>query len=139
MSDFTLDDIRAAAEVKYASMKIPVEGGTLQLRNPLRLTKEERAELTKAQVAMSEEADRRQAAVDEWEQAAKEANEAGDPEPEAPDFDEADQFDNLAQIIRAVADDDTRASQFIAALGNDLALAATVMSLYRETVQPGEA
>lgn len=55
MASFTLDDIRAAADAKYGSTDIPFGDETLVLRNPLRLSKEERKALTSIQE--SEDAD----------------------------------------------------------------------------------
>jgi len=48
MANFTLDDIRAAAEAKYGSTEIELADGTVcKLINPLRLPKLKRDELTK--------------------------------------------------------------------------------------------
>lgn len=50
MANFTLDDIRAAAEAKYGSTDIDLGGGEiLRLVNPLRLSKEKRDRLTSIQ------------------------------------------------------------------------------------------
>jgi len=50
MANFTLDDIRAAAEAKYGSTDIDMgEHGILSLVNPLRLPKEKRDALSKIQ------------------------------------------------------------------------------------------
>jgi hypothetical protein len=46
MATFSLDDIRAAADAKYGSTDIQLdEKTTVVLRNPLRLSKDERGEL----------------------------------------------------------------------------------------------
>lgn len=48
MANFTLDDIRAAADKKYGSMKIDLgDDGIVELLNPLRLPKEKRDALGK--------------------------------------------------------------------------------------------
>lgn len=52
----TLDDIRAAAEAKYGSYDIDLgDGRTLVMRNPLRLNKDERAQLTALQTTTDED------------------------------------------------------------------------------------
>ncbi|MEU6056985.1 phage tail assembly protein [Streptomyces sp. NPDC047097] len=50
MATFTLDDIRAAADARYGSTDIEIDPETtVVLRNPLRLSKEERTELAALQ------------------------------------------------------------------------------------------
>lgn len=49
MANFTLDDIRAAAEAKYGSTDIETSKGTTKLVNPLRLSKTKRNKLTSIQ------------------------------------------------------------------------------------------
>ncbi|MFE4451419.1 phage tail assembly protein [Streptomyces sp. NPDC056796] len=50
MATFSLDDIRAAADAKYGSTDIQLDEKTLVvLRNPLRLSKAERDELSELQ------------------------------------------------------------------------------------------
>lgn len=55
MSAYTLDDIRAAAEAKYASTDIQVGDTTVRLINALRLPKEKRAALMSIQDDMEAE------------------------------------------------------------------------------------
>ncbi|MFC4334088.1 phage tail assembly protein [Salininema proteolyticum] len=55
MAEHSLDDIRAAAEAKYGSMTIAVGSSTVELRNPLRLSKTKRSHLTDIQERMGEE------------------------------------------------------------------------------------
>ena len=50
----SLDDIRAAADKKYASVPIDFGTGTVELVNPLRLSQEERDILTSIQEALGE-------------------------------------------------------------------------------------
>jgi hypothetical protein len=45
MANFSLDDIRAAAEKKYGATVIDLGGETITLLNPLRVSKENREEL----------------------------------------------------------------------------------------------
>jgi hypothetical protein len=49
MPQLTLDDIRAAAEAKYGSTDIAVDGRTVRLLNPLRLPKKRRDALMAVQ------------------------------------------------------------------------------------------
>lgn len=50
MAQFTLDDIRAAADAKYGSTDIELKDGTVvKLLNPLRLPKDNRDQLVKLQ------------------------------------------------------------------------------------------
>lgn len=56
MSTFTLDDIVAAAEKKYANVVIPFgDGDSVTLVNAMRLSKEKRAELVALQDALGED------------------------------------------------------------------------------------
>ncbi|MEV4642773.1 phage tail assembly protein [Actinoplanes sp. NPDC049548] len=56
MSNFTLDDIRAAAEAKYGSTDIALdETTTVRLLNPLRLSKENRTALIAVQEKMRDD------------------------------------------------------------------------------------
>jgi hypothetical protein len=55
MASYTLDDIRAAADTKYAATEFPFGDDTLVLRNALRLSKEERKELNKIQDSIKED------------------------------------------------------------------------------------
>ncbi len=53
MSTFSLDDIRAAADKKYASVKITFGNEVLEMLNPLRLPEDRRNKL----IALQEELD----------------------------------------------------------------------------------
>lgn len=55
MASFSLDDIRAAAEAKYGATEINFGTDVCRLLNPLRLSKEKRAELLKIQDQMDGE------------------------------------------------------------------------------------
>lgn len=56
MAQFSLDDIRSAAEAKYGSCDIVIdERTTAKLVNPLRLSKDKRAKLMSLQDALDEE------------------------------------------------------------------------------------
>jgi hypothetical protein len=56
MSTFTLDDIVAAADKKYANVVIPFgDGDSVTLLNALRLKKEKRSELIELQDALGED------------------------------------------------------------------------------------
>ncbi|MFF3017116.1 phage tail assembly protein [Streptomyces sp. NPDC057939] len=55
MASYSLDAIRAAAEARYGSTDIELDGDTVRLLNPLRLRKEKRTELTQLQDHMSGE------------------------------------------------------------------------------------
>ncbi|UZJ23715.1 phage tail assembly protein [Rhodococcus antarcticus] len=114
MSNFTLDNIRAAADAKYASTSIEVsESDTVVLLNPLRLTKERRAALSAIQTEMS-----------------------GDDDEDAA---EVDQVDAFQRSIRCVADSKRGAELLITAIGDDLATLAEVFETYGSETQVGEA
>lgn len=55
MTAFSLDEIRAAADVKYSSTDITFGDDTLVLRNALRLSKAERKDLSEIQDAIKED------------------------------------------------------------------------------------
>jgi len=56
MANFTLDDIRKAADAKYASTNIDLgDGFTVELLNPLRLAKADRDVLTEISDRMEED------------------------------------------------------------------------------------
>lgn len=46
MPNITLEDIRQAAEAKYGSTTITVKGGNVELVNPIRLSKQDRDQLS---------------------------------------------------------------------------------------------
>lgn len=107
MANFTLDDIRAAAEAKYGSTNIDLgNGDTLSLVNPLRLPKDKRDRLT----AIQKEIDGGK-----------------------------DQGDAMKDALRIVADSQEKCERFLAIVGDDLAMLATVFSAYVSGSQLGEA
>lgn len=57
MASFTLEDIHAAADKKYASTEFPFGDEVLVLRNALRLSKEERKAMTDIQDSIKEDPD----------------------------------------------------------------------------------
>lgn len=110
--NFTLDDIRAAAEKKYGNFKVEIGGGeVVELRNALRLAKDERKELNRLQSDLDQD---------------------GEDE-------DADQGDSMAKVLRLVASDTKQADKLIAAIGDDLTVLAELFSQYVEATQPGEA
>ncbi|MEU8133236.1 phage tail assembly protein [Streptodolium elevatio] len=110
MATFTLDAIRQAADAKYGSTDIDLgDGTTVILRNPLRLSKEERTELASLQDNLDTE--------DEG----------------------VDQADVLADAIRLVAKDKRPVEKLIKLIDGDLALLAQVFESYSAGTQVGEA
>ncbi|MET8111180.1 phage tail assembly protein [Streptomyces prasinus] len=110
MASYTLDDIRTAADAKYSSTDITVdEKTTVHLLNPLRLSKEKRAEL----VALQDRLDSDDKGVDQQEV--------------------------LAEAIRLVADHPKKADVLLSAVGDDLALLAQIFETYGKGAQVGEA
>jgi hypothetical protein len=111
MSAYTLDDIRAAAEKKYASTDITVGDTTVTLVNVLRLPKEKRDVFTSLQEEMDSE-----------------------------DKDEdVDQAAKLADLLRLVAKNEKDADVLLDAIGDDLALLATIFEMYAKGTESGEA
>jgi len=142
MATFTLDDIRDAADKQFASLDIPLSGDRiLRLRNPLRLTSEERAELTAVQTAGSKERERIKALAAEYRTAveAHEADPENAPDPGTLNLPEVDQFGQLAKILTVVANDRTLCQELLNQLGGDVTLIATVVQQYNKVVEPGEA
>lgn len=108
---FTLDDIRAAADKKYAA--VPIKFGkdeTVNLLNPLRMSQEGRDVLAGIQ--------------DELDAAAQ----AG-----------TDQVELFQSALIAVAEDKKAARRLIGEIGGDLAVLAMVFETYLGGVQAGEA
>jgi hypothetical protein len=111
MANFTLDDIRAAAEAKYGSTDITLpDGFVVRLLNPLRLPKDNRTALLALQEAEAEEGTQ-----------------------------EKDQEEMLRESIRLVADTATGAERLIEHCGDDLTMLAIVFEKYGEGSQVGEA
>lgn len=107
---YTLDDIKAAAEKKYASMDITIEDEKVTLVNALRLSKQKRDALTATQDAMGEDGDA-----------------------------EVDQVERLRDAVRIVAATDKQADLLLDAIGDDLALLATIFETYAKGTESGEA
>ncbi len=117
MSVVTLDSIRAAAEAKYGSHDIALsETETVRLLNPLRLSKEKRAELTALQAELS--------GVD-----TEDAEAVAD----------LDQVDIFERMIRCVAENARLGEKLVEVIGGDLAILAEVIGGYSEGTQVGEA
>lgn len=113
MAVFTLDSIREAAEAKYGSTDIPfAEGKVVRLLNPLRLEKSKRRALMSIQDRLDSDKDEDK---------------------------DVDQEEVLIDAIHLVADDDQMATDFLAEIGNDLAVLAEVFSIYTKESQAGEA
>jgi len=110
----TLDSIRAAANAKYGSYDIAVdESTTVKLRNPLRLSKDERATLRELQERINAEPEEGQEAED--------------------------QGDLMAEAIRLVADHKPSANKMLREIGDDLAVLVQIFEGYIEGAQVGEA
>jgi hypothetical protein len=108
---YTLDDIRTAAEKKYASTEITVGDTNVVLVNLLRLPKEKRAIFESLQDEVNAEEDG-----------------------ESPD-----QADKLADLLRVVAATEKQADVLLDAIGDDLALLATIFETYAKGTESGEA
>lgn len=109
MASFSLDDIREAADLKYASTDIALgDGETVVMVNPLRLSKEKRKELMSIQDIIDGE-------------------------------EEIDQEDVLRNAIRLVSEDEGPAEKLIELVGDDLGVLAEIFSKYTEKNQVGEA
>jgi uncharacterized coiled-coil protein SlyX len=114
MSDYTLDQIRAAAEAKYGNLNITLEDDFVAtLLNPLRLSKTKRDELTRLQRSLKAEGDE-----DSTE--------------------DVDQEQVLRDILKVVAENVTAGNKLNKAL-RDLTEVAAVFESYSEVTQAGEA
>jgi hypothetical protein len=109
MSVHLLDDIRAAAEAKYGATEIDYGAGTVRLLNPLRLPKTRRDELREIQSRMDSDAD------------------------------DVDQEELLRDAVRCVAETPGQASGLLTAVGDDLAVLASVFEAYVGGTQVPEA
>lgn len=108
--NFTLDDIREAAEKKYGSVFITVEDTEVELVNVLRLKKDKR------DIIM---------------------NLAKDSEDDDNDIDAT--RDKLLEGLRAACRTKTQGDVLVEALGDDTALVAEVFAHYTKDTQAGEA
>lgn len=109
-NEFTLDNLRAVAQKKYASTVIPFgedNDDSVELVNPIRLDKKKRDQLLALQDALQE--------------------------------DDADQEELLSNALKLVAKDKAAAKRFLAEVDGDLALLATVFEHYSGEVELGEA
>lgn len=55
MATFTLEDIQSAADEKYGPTVVEYKGGSATFRTPIRMSKDERAQLVELHEAMNEE------------------------------------------------------------------------------------
>lgn len=110
-STFTLDDIRAAADQKYGATKIAIgEGDIVELRNYIRLDKDERAALKAYQ------------------------------EEKAPENETDEElFERLSGLIRILVSEQERASHLLNALQGKVDLLAEVIAKYMEDQKSGKA
>lgn len=110
MSNFKLDDIKAAAEAKYGSTTIEIaEGDSVKLLNPLRMTEAKRTALVAASKRLQDEGE------------------------------DANQSAAFDEIFMLIAENEIAAQKLIDALGDDLAMKAVVFEMYQEGTQAGEA
>jgi hypothetical protein len=113
MSSYTLDDIRAELDVKYAPVVIDVGGDELKLRPVLRLPKEDRSVVFRIMKTTEDN-----------------------------EMESAEDLDAmLATLIEllTVVSEGHRAALVESLVGDDLALALKLMELYNGSTQPGEA
>lgn len=112
-TQFTLDDIRAAAEREYGSKEIDLGNGkTVTLVNPLRLSKSKRDELTNIQSEFSADAE-----------------------------DGAEELDPLDFLIRSfeIIAGEAGARHLQEVFGEDAALYMALFELYSSEAEAGEA
>lgn len=111
MANFTLDDIRTAAEAKYGSTDIELgDGMVVKLVNPLRLPKLRRDALMNIQGDLNAEGE-----------------------------DAKGQEEILAEAIRLVAEKPVQAEALLEAVGDDLTVLAEIFERYTKSTQVGEA
>ena len=111
MASYDLDDIRAAAEKRYASVEIKFNGRTVELLNPLRMERSKREALVGLQERMN----------------------ASQEDPSA------DTGAMLEEGIMLVAGDAAGAKALLKDIDGDLAVLAMVFNSYIEGTQAGEA
>lgn len=110
MSQFTLDDFRAAAEKKFGSTDITIGEETIRLVNPLRMPKEQR----KALLSIQEELDSDDAEIEQQEEVLKRA-------------------------LRVACEHSWMADRLLDAVGDDLALIMSIFESYTGEQEVGEA
>lgn len=112
-NEITLEDIYNATAARFAALTLNAGGaGKLTLRNPLRLSKDERAELTALYKA----------------EGVKEGEEGS-----------ADQVEFLRKLFHIVADDKQLVDRVLERIGDDLGVLFVTAERYMATVKPGEA
>lgn len=110
--EVTLDDIKAAAEKKYGNLIVPLDESTkVVLRNPLRLSKDERAAIEVLQKQMNEEDESKR----------------------------VDQEDGLAEMLLLVADNRYTARRLLDSFEGDLTQLVALFQMYQDRTQLGEA
>lgn len=115
MAKYTLDDIRSAADKKYASTDIEVsEDMTVVLLNPMKLSKEKRAALIAINAELTT------------------------PEGEEPNAD-MDQVEIFQRALSLVSATPAQAEALLSMVGDDLAVLAQIFETYGEAQQAGEA
>lgn len=107
---FTLDDIRDAAEEKYGSTHIEINGTDVELINVLRLPKEKRNII----LNLAKDKDKGEVDIDETRE-------------------------SLLKGLRAACKTTAQADVLSEALGDDTALVMQVLSLYTRETEVGEA
>lgn len=114
-STITLDSIRESLDNKYGAVEVDLGTSSVQLRNALRLSKEERKALMHVfdDVKSSDDEDS--------------------------EFDEDVTLESMREMIRLVSDTKEGAEKLITALGDDLAMFVEVMNEYTKDQKLGEA
>lgn len=127
MPTYTLDQLRKDVAAKYEPLTIDLgEAGKLDLVQPMRLSKKERAELMAKQAVFNDLQDEVEAANDA--DRVKAAEDAEDKSLEA-----------MHDIFRIVSQNSPQVKKFIEAVGDDLAVLMEVFSHYQEKAELGEA
>lgn len=116
-STFTLDSIREAAEEKYGATKIDLGvQGVVELRNMIRLSKEERQAFKELKFVKDEDDDTEN------------------------DIDEQELFDRLADVVVLLVGNPERSGALLNAIGVDrVDLLSEIVSKYMEDQSAGKA
>ena len=119
----TIDSLRSSIENKYTSSSIELDGETIVLRNPMRMSKEARKNLSKLAGAMSDGAE----------------GEYG----EDVEFDEDEMLSNLKDMLSIIIGDERQTQQLFVAmdgLGDDaFAAYSELVTEYNKVQKTGEA
>lgn len=119
----TIDSLRSSIENKYTSSFIELDGETIVLRNPMRMSKEARKNLSKLAGAMSDGAE----------------GEYG----EDVEFDEDEMLSNLKDMLSIIIGDERQTQQLFVAmdgLGDDaFAAYSELVTEYNKAQKTGEA